>query len=118
MPRPDLTDDGAVAVRDYDDARTAPTLHSIDKQLALLTAEQKRSYASVDRRFDNLESQVRDFGSQYATKVDLAEAVKKIEKVEVKHEKFVDKVYSYGKAIILLFLAALASVVFKAGLIH
>ena len=115
MPRPDLDDDSA---RDLDGARAVPTFYSIDKQLAVLSAEQRAFRTSVDKRFDTMERRVEEFGSQYATKVELAEAHKRIDKLEEKFEKFAAGVNAYGKWIILSFLGAIAGLVYKAGLFH
>ena len=109
-----MTDD----VEDREQAPRAPTFYSIDKQLAVLSAEQRAFRTSVDKRFDTMERRVEEFGSAYATKLELAEVVKKIEKLEERHDKFVTSVSSYGKAIIVSFLAAVAGLVYKTGLLH
>lgn len=95
-----------------------PSFHSIDKQLAVLSAEQRSFRRDVEKRFDTIERRVDDATSLYATKVDLASIGTRIDKLEDKHDKFAASVSSYGKAIILTFLAAVAGIVFKSGLIH
>ncbi len=118
MPRPNSSDDEVDDVHDIEDSRATPTLYSIDKKLSVFTAEQRIFRASVDKRFDTVERRVEEFGTQYATKLEVAEAVRKIEKLEEKTDKFAAGVNAYGKWIILSFLGAIAGLVYKSGLIH
>ncbi len=105
-------------VRERESLRGPPSFHSIDKQLAVLSAEQRAFRRDVEKRFDTIERRVDEAGSQYATKLELAEVTKRIDKLEDRLEKFTASVSSYGKAVILTFLAGVAALVFKSGLIH
>ena len=109
---PDDRDEDRDRDRDRDHERGIPTFYSIDKQLAVLSAEQREFRKTVEKRFDTIERRVEEAGSNYASRVDM-------DKVDAKVEKLKDSLYAYGKYTILMVIAAVVGLVLnKTGLPH